>query len=229
MDLSHVEIKSFNDPRIKVLPHTVEMLDMWNNQISSFEHSENLPKSLKILNLGGNKISSFKGCENLPKTLKELNLWYNQISSFEHSEGLPRTLEILDLYGNQISSFEHSECLPRNLNILDLYGNQISSFKHSENLPKNLEALRLDNNQISLFEQLDLGYSQVSSYEILLRYTKFEFGTPLEYIKFFQHYKDSIPILNEIHGSPYLERMKTELEEEERRIKEDPELFYSTI
>ena len=226
-------IESFDDTLIKELPLNTEKLYLYGNQISSFKCCENLPKTLEMISLYDNKISSFKGCENLPRNLKklyignnqirsfkhsgklprnlkELHLGGNQIRSFEHSEGLPRTLEILDLIKNQISSFNHSECLPRNLNILDLYCNQIISFKH---LPKNLETHS---------ENLTLN-------QVLLRYTKFEFGTPLEYIKFFQHYQDSIPILNEIHDNPRLERMKTELEEEERQIKENPELFYSTI
>ena len=94
-DLSHKEIESFNDTLIKELPKGIEMLDLYDNQISSFKGCENLPNSIKILGLDENQINSFEHSDQLPRTLKDLYLIGNQISSFDHSEGLPRNLKKL--------------------------------------------------------------------------------------------------------------------------------------
>jgi len=217
MNLSHMGIKSFNDPQIKEIPHTVEKLYLYGNQIESFEFSENLPKGLKELNLYNNHINSFKFSENLPKGLKVLNLPCNQIGSFEFSENLPKNLKELNLWYSQINSFEHSESLPRNLEILILRNNQISSFKGCENLPRNLKNLYINWNQSWSKEQ-----------RIILG-TQFELENVLELVKFLQRHQDFKYILNEIKYNPHLERMKSKLEEEEKQIKKDPESFYKLI
>ena len=49
MYLSYKGIESFNDTLIKKLPQDVEILYLLNNNIRSFEHSENLPRNLKKL------------------------------------------------------------------------------------------------------------------------------------------------------------------------------------
>jgi len=207
-------IESFDDTLIKELPLNTEKLSIWYSQISSFKGCENLPINLKKLVIGYNQISSFKGCENLPKNLKKLDIGYNQISSFKGCENLPINLKELYLYGNKISSFEHSENLPKPLKELHLYGNQ---FEHSENLPKNLKNLYIAWNQSwSKEQQIILG-------------TKIELENVLDRIKFLQRYQDFKYILNEIKYNPRLERMKTELEEEEKQLKEDPETFYNLI
>jgi len=207
--------KSFNDTLIKEIPQDIETLYVWNNQIRSFEHSENLPRKLKILILD-NQISSFKHSEELPRNLEKLYLYDNQISSFKHSEELPRNLKELYLYGNKISSFEHSEGLPRNLEILYLIDNPIGSFEHSENLPRNLKTLIINKNQIKYPQKI-------------LRYAQFKFETSLETIKFLQHYQCFKYILNEIKYNPHLERTKSKLKEKDKQIKKDPESFYKSI
>ena len=118
----------------------------------------------------------------------------------------------------RIESFDDTliKELPLNTEKLYLYGNQISSFGHSDNLPRNLKELVIDKPQIE--------YSQK-----ILRYTQFKFDSSLECIKFLQRYQDFKYILNEIKYNPHLERMKSKLEEEEKQIKKDPELFYKLI
>jgi len=173
--LQHLYLKKCN---LKGLSHTclsalveLKVLDLENNEISSFEglpdlkklsaiHLKNnkitsfkgLPvlKSLEIIDLENNEIASFKGLPSLPK-LETCWLKKNQLSSFE---SFPRliSLQYMNLNDNEITSFEGFLSLSR-LRILELNKNKITSFKGFPSLEA-LECLELDNNRIISFQDL---------------------------------------------------------------------------
>jgi Leucine-rich repeat (LRR) protein/uncharacterized protein (DUF2141 family) len=129
----------------------LEILNLSNNNIVTFNPSIALPTSLKELGLDGNQIVTFNPSIPLPTSLEDLFLNLNQIVTFNPSIALPTSLKALGLDGNQIVTFNPSIALPTSLQGLGLSSNQIVTFNPSIALPTSLNSLGLNNNQIVTF------------------------------------------------------------------------------
>jgi len=105
---------------------------------------------LEILNLINNQIVTFNPILALPDSLQILELIQNQIVTFNPSIALPSSLINLKLSGNQIVTFNPTIALPSGLQELNLNNNQIVTFNPTLSLPDSLNNLDLSNNQMTI-------------------------------------------------------------------------------
>jgi Leucine-rich repeat (LRR) protein len=90
---------------------------------------------LQVLNLSDNQLTTFNPTIALPSSLQVLNLGDNQIVTFNPTLPLPSGLEFLYLHSNQIVTFNPTLPLPSGLEFLYLYSNQMTTLGYTASEP----------------------------------------------------------------------------------------------
>jgi hypothetical protein len=103
IDISDNNLLSFDEDI--VFPNTLENLVLSNNSLSSFNPNNSLPNSVQTLLLNNNNISVFYNLHPLPQDLFQLRLQNNSLTSFNPDTSLSSTLADIDLSNNLISDW----------------------------------------------------------------------------------------------------------------------------